>query len=155
MRPPGLVVAIAYDGLCLFEFGIASELFGLARPELDVPWYRFEVVGIENKPFVALGSVHVHAKHGLSLIRRADTIVIPGWKSPHDRPPPRLLRALRDAHARGARLMSICSGAFLLGYTGLLDGKRATTHWRYTQTFRALFPQVELVPEVLYVDEGS
>jgi AraC family transcriptional activator FtrA len=155
MRPPGLVVALAYDGLCLFEFGIAAELFGLARPELEVPWYQFEVVGIESKPFVAMGHLRLQARHSLSLLRKAHTIVVPGWKNPSERPAPRLLRALRDAHARGARLMSICSGAFLLGHTGLLNGKRATTHWRYTQSFRSMFPQVELVPEVLYVDEGQ
>jgi AraC family transcriptional regulator, transcriptional activator FtrA len=152
---PGLVAAVAYDGLCLFEFGVAAELFGLPRPELEVPWYDFTVVGIESRGFRSLGGVSIQAAKGLSVLKRAKTIVLPGWKSPHERPPARLLSALRAAHGRGARLMSICSGAFVLGYAGLLDGKRATTHWRYTGQFRSLFPRVELVPDVLYVDEGQ
>lgn len=152
---PGLVAAVAYDGLCLFEFGVAAELFGLPRPELEVPWYDFTVVGSERRAFRSLGGVTMQATERLSVLNRARTIVLPGWKSPHAQPPARLLSALRAAHARGARLMSICSGAFLLGYAGLLDGGRATTHWRYTDLFRSLFPRVELVPDVLYVDEGQ
>ena len=154
-KHPGLVAAVAYDGLCLFEFGVAAELFGLARPELGEPWYEFAVVGIERRGFRSLGGVSIHAAKGLSVLDKARTIVLPGWKDPRERPPARFLRALRAAHERGARLMSICSGAFILGYAGLLDGRRATTHWRYTEQFRALFPKVELIPEVLYVDEGQ
>ena len=154
-KHPGLVAAVAYDGLCLFEFGVAAELFGLARPELGEPWYEFAVVGIEKRGFRSLGGVRIHASKGLSLLDRARTIVLPGWKDPGERPPARFLRALTAAHQRGARLMSICSGAFILGYAGLLDGRRATTHWRYTERFRSLFPKVELIPEVLYVDEGQ
>jgi len=154
-KHPGLVAAVAYDGLCLFEFGVAAELFGLARPELGEPWYEFAAVGIEKRGFRSLGGVTIHAAKGLALLERAGTIVLPGWKDPGERPPARFLRALIAAHARGARLMSICSGAFILGYAGLLDGRRATTHWRYTERFRSLFPKVELIPEVLYVDEGQ
>jgi len=152
---PGLVAAVAYDGLCLFEFGVAAELFGLPRPELEMPWYDFTVVGTESRGFRSLGGVSNEATKGLSVLNVARTIVLPGWRSPDEQPPARLLRALRAAHERGARLMSICSGAFVLGYAGLLDGKRATTHWRYTDQFRSLFPKVELVPDVLYVDEGQ
>jgi len=154
MNPPGLVAAVAYDGLCLFEFGIAAELFGLPRPELDIPWYEFVVVGAGGHDLRSLGGVTLRASKGLATLRRANTIVLPGWKSPHERPPAELLRALIAAYERGARLMSICSGAFVLGYSGLLDGRRATTHWRYIDAFRSLFPRVELVPDVLYVDEG-
>jgi AraC family transcriptional activator FtrA len=155
--PPtaGLVAAVAYDGLCLFEFGIAAELFGLPRPELEVPWYEFAVVGVDRAAARSLGGVRLQARRGLATLRRASTIVLPGWKSPHERPPEALLRELKAAHARGARLMSICSGAFVLGYSGLLDGRRATTHWRYTELFRSLFPRVRLEPDVLYVDEGQ
>ncbi|HSA66030.1 MAG TPA: transcriptional regulator FtrA [Methyloceanibacter sp.] len=152
---PGLVAVVVYDDLCLFEFGVAAELFGLPRPELDVSWYDFAVVGLESRCFRSLGGVSIQAAKGLSVLNRARTIVLPGWKSPHEEPPARLLRALIAAHGQGARLMSICSGAFVLGYAGLLDGKRATTHWRYTEEFRSLFPRVELVPDVLYVDEGQ
>ncbi len=154
MQDPDLVVALAYDQLCLFEFGIATELFGLERPELERPWYTFKVANLTTQPCAAIGGVQLVARGGLSLLKQASTIVIPGWNRAIA-PSPRLIRALQDAHARGARLLSICSGAFLLGETGLLDGKQATTHWRYAEAFQTQFPAVEMVPDVLYVDAGQ
>src|ERR1700738_1589255 len=135
------VAALVYDGLCLFEFGIVVEVFGLPRPELDVDWYQFRVCSLEDGPVTATGGILVHAGAGLSALRHADTIVIPGWGSLVDPPPEALIRALRSAHRRGARLVSICSGVFLLAATGLLDGKRATTHWRYVEQLRERFPE--------------
>jgi len=103
----------------------------------------------------ATGGVIVSARHGPGLIEHAGTVIVPGWRD-LDEPLPRgLLRALLRAHARGARLVSICSGAFVLAATGLLDGRRATTHWRYAARFARRFPRVQLVPDVLYVDEGQ
>lgn len=154
MRPPHRVVALAYDGLSPFEFGIVVESFALPRPELNVPWYRFTVCSLESGPIRALGGVTVHARPGLGALRRADTIVIPGWRNADERPPAVLLSALRGAYRRGARVVSICSGVFVLAAAGLLDGKRATTHWRYTERLAARFPNVMVEPDVLYVDEG-
>jgi AraC family transcriptional regulator, transcriptional activator FtrA len=154
MQFPGLVVALAYDRLCLFEFGIAVELFGLERPEIDGPWYSFKVAGLSTQPCTALGDVQITARGGLSLLKQASTIIIPGWNRAIP-PSPQLIGGLRKAYERGARLLSICSGAFLLGETGLLDGKQATTHWRYATAFRTQFPAVELIPDVLYVDAGQ
>ena len=149
------VVTLVYDGLCTFEFAIVVEMFGLARPELPVEWYRFTVCSLERAPVRATGGVRVAASAGLGAFRGADTIVIPGWRNPDETPPPALLKALRRAHARGARLMSICSGVFVLAAAGLLDGKRATTHWRYAESLRARYPRIQVEPDVLYVDEGS
>ncbi len=154
-RNPGLVAVLVYDGLCLFELGIAAELFGLPRPELGQPWYRFAVVATDRRVRTAVGGLGLAATHGLETLRRARTIVVPGWKSPEALPSPVLRDALRAAARRGARLLTICSGAFLLGHCGLLEGRRATTHWRYEEAFRRLFPEVELVPDVLYVDDGA
>jgi AraC family transcriptional activator FtrA len=151
---PGLVVVLAYDGLALFEFGIATELFGLPRPELGQPWYRFKVASVDGAPCRALGGLRIAAKDGLASLRQAQTIVVPGW-GVDKLAPPALLRAMRAAHARGARFLSICSGAFLLAQAGLLDGKRATTHWRYAEALRTRFPKIDVVPDVLYVDEGN
>lgn len=148
------VVAIAYDRLCTFEFGIVTEAFALPRPELRVPWYQFSVCAIDAKPLRATGGITVRARDGLQALRRADTIVIPGWRDPADPPPDALLSALRRAHGRGARVMSICSGVFVLAAAGLLDGKRATTHWRYAQRLASQFPRVIVEPDVLYIDEG-
>jgi AraC family transcriptional activator FtrA len=150
-----LVVALAYDGLCTFEFGVAVEVFGLKRPEFEFPWYRFAVAALERGPLRATGGFHVRPEHGLGILARAGTIVIPGWRERSEVPPQRLLDALRRAHARGARLLSICSGVFVLAAAGLLDGRRATTHWRYTAELQRRYPRIVVDPDVLYVDEGS
>src|SRR5690348_6545719 len=102
------VVAIAYDGLGTFEFGIVTEVFALPRPELAVRnWYRFQVCSIEHHPVRATGGVTVQAKSGLRCLRDAGTIVVPGWRNPDEIPPAPLLNALRTAYAGGARLVSI------------------------------------------------
>jgi AraC family transcriptional activator FtrA len=152
---PRRVVALAYDRMATFEFGIVVEVFALPRPEIEVPWYRFEVCAIDRGPLRATGGVTIRARAGLRALARAGTIVIPGWRDPDERPPEPLLKALRAAHARGARLVTICSGVFVLAATGLLDGRRATTHWRYVERLRALHPRVRVEPDVLYVDEGQ
>ena len=149
------VVAVAYDGLCAFEFGVATELFGLARPELDVDWYDFAVVSVDRGPLATIGGAELRAPVDFDRIEAAGTIVLPGWRDPSEPPPERLLQALRSAHDRGARLLSICSGVFVLAHTGLLDGRQATTHWRYTDQLRRDFPQIDVRPDVLYVDNGS
>ena len=148
-------VAIAYDGLCLFEFGVAAELFGLPRPELDVDWYDFRTISVDPGPLTALGGVRLEADNDLDAVAEAGTIVIPGWKGAEIDPPGELLDALRTAHAAGARIMTICSGVFALAATGLLDGLEATTHWRYTDMLRAKHPEIEVVPDVLFVDNGQ
>jgi AraC family transcriptional regulator, transcriptional activator FtrA len=148
------VVALAYEGLCTFEFGIAVEAFALPRPELKVPWYVFSVCALEPGPLRALGGVTVHVDSGLGVLARADTIVIPGWQNTDQPPPARVLSAIRAAYQRGARVVSICSGVFVLAAAGLLDGKRATTHWRYADKLATRFPRVRVEPDVLYIDEG-
>jgi AraC family transcriptional activator FtrA len=148
------VAALAYNGLCTFEFGVAVEVFGLPRPELS-DWYRFRVCALESGPLRATGGVTVTADCGLGGLRNAGTIVIPGWRNADEPPPARLIRALRSAYVRGARLVTICSGVFVLAAAGLLDGKRATTHWRYVDRLAARFPKILVEPDVLYVDEGN
>jgi AraC family transcriptional regulator, transcriptional activator FtrA len=150
-----LVAALAYDGLCTFEFGCVVEMFSLERPELGVDWYRFAVCAAERGPLRAAGGIQVVAPHGLAMLARADTIVVPGWRRADEPPPEPLLRALRRAHARGARLASICSGVFVLAATGLLDGKGATTHWRYADKLRERHPAIDVRTNELYVDEGD
>jgi AraC family transcriptional regulator, transcriptional activator FtrA len=149
------VVAVAYDGLCTFEFGVAAELFGLARPELGLDWYRFETVSVDPGPLRMTGGATLDASTDLTRLAGAGTIVLPGWRDPLERPPDALLSALRGAHAGGARIMSICSGVFILAATGLLDGRSATTHWRYTDLLAREHPRIDVQPDVLYVDNGS
>ena len=137
------VVALAYDELCTFEFGIAVELFGLPRSEID-NGYAFKVCGLESGVLRATGGMSVLPRRRLSGLFPADTIIIPGWRNADELPPRRLLRILRTAHQRGARLVSICSGAFVLAATGLLDGRRATTHWRFVDKLARAFPAINL-----------
>lgn len=150
-----LVVALAYDRLCTFEFGCTVELFALERPELNVDWYEFAVCAVEPGPIRAVGGITIAAPYTPELLERADTIVIPGWRGADEPPPPDLLALLRAAHARGARLCSICSGVFVLAAAGLLDGRRATTHWRYTDALARRFPAIEVLPDQLYIDNGQ
>lgn len=152
---PHLVAILAYDRLCMFEFGCAVELFALERPELDVDWYRHAVCAVEPGPLRGTGGVQVQAPYSLAMLRRADTIVVPGWRDASERPPQALLNALRKAHERGARICSICSGVFVLAHAGLLAGRRATTHWRYAEPLKQAFPEIEVDAAALYVDEGS
>ncbi len=150
-----LVAALAYDQLCTFEFGCVVEVFGLPRPELDVNWYRFGVCASTKRNLRAAGGLTVRAPHSLALLDSADTIIIPGWGNVAAPPPRILVNALRKAHARGARIASICSGVFLLAATGLLDGKSATTHWKFADDLATRFPAIHVLPDALYVDEGS
>jgi AraC family transcriptional activator FtrA len=156
IEPPAnpRVVALAYDGLCTFEFGIAVEMFGLPRPELPA-WYDFRVCAVERGPLRAAGGLTVRADGGLETLDGAGTVIVPGWRGVDAVPPPALLDALRAAHERGARLLSFCSGVFVLAATGLLDGRRATTHWRYAEALAARHPRIRVDADVLYVDEGT
>lgn len=148
------MVVLAYDGLCMFEFAIAVEIFGLPRPEMGRHWYRFDVCSLESGPLHSTGGIHLKVGSGLSRLSQAGTIVIPGWRAVDVLPPPRLIASLRKAYASGARLVSICSGVFVVAATGLLNKCRATTHWRYVDALRSKYPQIQVEPDVLYVDEG-
>ena len=106
-------------------------------------------------PVVSAGPMRIAADHGIEMLAEADTIVIPGRNDLAAEAPAAVLDALRDAYASGIRIASICVGAFTLAATGLLDGRRATTHWVAADAFRAAFPAVDLDPDVLYVDDGQ
>jgi AraC family transcriptional activator FtrA len=149
LRGP-LVVALLYDGLCTFEFGLVTEVFGLSRPEMGADWYRFASYPIEPGPLTALGGLRILCEENDSLMDEADIIVIPGWKGPDVPVPESLSARLRTAHARGARLVSICSGAFVLAATGLLDGATATTHWRYAAALSKMYPRITVDADSLY-----
>ncbi|MBB1200930.1 transcriptional regulator FtrA [Enterobacteriaceae bacterium 89] len=148
-----LVVALAYDGLCTFEFGVAVEIFGLPRPELGNLWYRFAVAAVDEGELRATGGIRIVADGGYELLAEADTIVIPGWRGVEAAVPEALSEALRAASQRGCRILSICSGVFVLAAAGLLAGRKATTHWRYTDQLRQRFPAINVVEDVLYVGE--
>jgi transcriptional regulator GlxA family with amidase domain len=150
---PHRVTVVAHEGLAPFELGVAAEVFALPRPELEVDWwYEFSVCAERPGVLPALGGIGLAVEKGLDELACADTIILPGAHDVHGDPPEALVRELLAAHARGARLVSICSGAFVLAATGLLDGRRAATHWRYAPLLARRFPLVRVTPDVLYVD---
>ncbi|MGK5543132.1 helix-turn-helix domain-containing protein [Streptomyces sp. URMC 127] len=151
------VAVWAFDGMAPFELGVVVEVFGLARPELgDLPWYELKVCAEEpGRDLRAVGGFSIRAGHGLDDLAAADTVIVPGVADAGGDVPAALVEALLRAHARGARLVSICSGAFALAATGLLDGRRATTHWRYARALAERHPQIDVDPDVLYVDNGD
>lgn len=146
-----LVCAIAYDGLCTFEFGIAVELFALPRPEFE-NWYRFATVKAEPGPIRAAGGITLDADENLDLLQEASLVIVPGWRGADTPVPEPLCAALRAAYRNGARIASICSGVFVLAAAGLLNGKSATTHWRYTDKLADRYPDVTVDPDVLFVE---
>ncbi|MBA7752917.1 transcriptional regulator FtrA [Enterobacter sp. RHBSTW-01064] len=152
---PPRVVVLAYDGLCTFEFGVAVEIFGLPRPEMGESWYRFAVAGVDEGELRATGGIRILADGDLSLLEHADLILVPGWRGIDAAVPDALCDALRRASARGCQLLSICSGVFVLAATGLLDRRKATTHWRYIEALKTRYPAIDVVEDVLYQDEGD
>ncbi|GAA4623817.1 helix-turn-helix domain-containing protein [Actinoallomurus vinaceus] len=155
-RPrPHRVVMIVDAGSNPFEMGIATEIFGLRRPELDVPWYDFTLCAAEPAVRMHAGMFTLSGVAGLEAADQADTIIVPNRPDPYVAPAPPALAAIRRAAARGARLVSFCTGTFALAAAGVLDGRRATTHWRWAELFAARHPAVRLVPDVLFVDDGD
>jgi AraC family transcriptional activator FtrA len=154
-RPRHKVAVLAFAGMAPFELSCVVEVFGLPRPELDIAWYELSVCAEQTAPLPVVGGFSIVAAHGLGTLAAADTVIIPGVPDVRAKPSPALVEALRTAHERGARLVSICSGAFALAAAGLLDGLRATTHWRYAGLLAERHPRVQVTPDVLYVDNGS
>lgn len=148
------VAALLLEGANLFEISIAHEVFGLRRPELGpTPLYELTLCSKSGQAQLNSG-LSVTTPGDLNSVVDADTVIVP-FGLPAGAADPELIQALLEAHRRGARLASFCSGAFTLAETGLLDGRRATTHWRYANDFRRRFPRVAFDPNVLYVDEGD
>ncbi|GAB3982675.1 helix-turn-helix domain-containing protein [Actinoallomurus acanthiterrae] len=154
-KPGSTVAVLAYEGMSPFETGIVTEVFGLPRPELDVPWYRLTVCAERPGPVPIVGGATVHTEHGLDVFAAAETVIVPGVSDVRGECSPELVAALRRAHDRGARIVSICSGAFALAAAGLLDHRPATTHWQYADLLRRRFPLVRVDPDVLYIDDGD
>ncbi|MEV4315240.1 helix-turn-helix domain-containing protein [Actinocrispum sp. NPDC049592] len=148
------VVALVRPVQSTFELGCAAEVFGTARA--GVPQhYEFEVCTEAPGPVPTTAGYAMFVRRGLQALRRADTVIIPGW-APVEAPlSTRVRSALLQAHSRGARLVTICSGVFALARTGLLDGRSATTHWARAEQLQREFPLVKVEPDVLYVDHGD
>ncbi|MCG5469459.1 helix-turn-helix domain-containing protein [Micromonospora sp. LAH09] len=146
------VAIAATDGMLHFEVGMACEVFARDPTGQADPWYDVVVCG--HGP-VRVGRFQMEPDHGLDRLARADTVIIPAVEDVDVDVPPDLLDAVRAAHAAGARIVSLCTGAFVLAAAGVLDGLRATTHWAHTEALAARYPRVRVDPDVLYVDNGT
>ncbi|MBR7837045.1 helix-turn-helix domain-containing protein [Actinospica durhamensis] len=141
----------ALDGMLHYELATACEIFTLDPTGLADPWY--DVVVCAQGPIQA-GRFVIEPDDGLDRLARAETVIVPSIADVDAEIPPALLDAVRAAHERGARLVSLCTGAFVLAAAGVLDGLRATTHWAHTDVLAARYPRVRVDPDVLYVDNG-
>jgi transcriptional regulator GlxA family with amidase domain len=141
-----------YDGAMLFEAAAVLEVFGVDRGLVD-PWYDFGVCASE-RPRLG-GWLRVDGAFGYGELAVADTVIVAAFDDVAADPPPDLVAAVRAAHRRGARIVSLCTGAFVLAAAGVLDGRRATTHWMHAAALAARYPRVRVEPDVLYTDEGS
>ena len=150
-----LVAVVALEGVVPFDLGTPTQIFGTARDEDGHRKYDVQVCTPGALPVRTSAGYRVAPDHGLELTERADTVVVAGVHVEGSFFDPRVADALRAAHARGARIMSICTGAFVLAAAGLLDDRPATTHWWWAERFRELFPQVKLDHDVLFVDDGD
>jgi len=149
------VAVVLFDDVALFEFGVLAEVFGLDRTEDGVPKLDFRVCAPEaGKPLSAGNGTKVIAPHGLEGLLGADLVAVPATRFRQDFPP-EVLDALCQASARGATMLSVCSGAFVLGEAGLLDGRPCTTHWRYAEELARRYPAAKVDPDVLFVDDGD
>ena len=149
------VATVLIDGLSPFEFGVLCEVFGVDRTDDGVPPIEFRVCGEQaGQPLTTDVGVRITPDLGLDALEGADLVAVPAFTI-RDEYPPAVLDALRAASARGATLLTVCSGGYVLGAAGLLDGRRCTSHWRYITEFRQRFPHARLDPDVLFVDDGD
>jgi transcriptional regulator GlxA family with amidase domain len=149
------VVALCLDGLVAFDLTAPAQAFGLAARPGGEPLYEFSACSIDAAEIRTTSGFTISPGAGLEALRKADTVVVPGYVAILEPPPAPALDAIRVAAARGARVLSICTGSFALAHAGLLDGRRATTHWAWAGEMAARFPAIEVDPEALFVDEGD
>ncbi|MDT0343060.1 GlxA family transcriptional regulator [Streptomyces litchfieldiae] len=153
---PHVVALVVTDATATFELAVPCEVFGLDRSDLADPWYELRMCAAEPGPLRTASGLVVPTTHGLDGLLDADTVMVAACRPAIQRDPPGdLLAALRAAHARGRRVVSLCSGAYVLAAAGLLAGRRATTHWMNGADFARRFPDVAFDPAPLYTDDGD
>jgi transcriptional regulator GlxA family with amidase domain len=147
------VAVVAFNGISPFHLSVPCIVFGDAMGP-DSP-FKVVVCAAEPSPLRTTAGFSLSDLAPLSALKKADAIVVPSWRDVNERPPERLLKALREAHARGVQIVGLCFGAHVLAESGLLDGRRATTHWEYAKAMADRFPAVDIDPNVLYVEDGN
>ena len=153
--PPVRVAVLAFDGVSLFHLSVPGIVFGVAPAPTGLPPYEVRYCAPTPGRVRCDQGVEVEVPGGLDAMVGADIVVVPAWNHPEIAAPVALTKALRQAHARGAYVVGLCLGAFVLGDAGLLDGRQATTHWACRELFAQRFPKTDFLPDVLYVDDGA
>jgi transcriptional regulator GlxA family with amidase domain len=151
--PPHRVAVLAFDRISPFHLSVPCLVFGESLPGERI--YQLVVCAVEPGRLTTTAGFELNVEQGLEALHDAQTIIVPSWHNPDVRPPQALLDALVAAHERGAHLVGLCLGAFVLAETGLLDGRQATTHWAWARVFAERFPAVRLDADVLYVEDGN
>ncbi|MBN9211294.1 MAG: AraC family transcriptional regulator [Microbacterium sp. 71-36] len=150
------VAVVVQPGFAPFEFGLACEAFGLDRSDDGIPNFDFRIVSPDPGVVPSNIGFSINVEHGLDVADDVDILVLaPIPRAQWEAVDERVLDLVRRAHARGAWLLSVCSGSFVLAAAGVLDGRRATTHWRYADTMARMYPAIEVDPDVLYVQSGN
>jgi len=155
MAKKTVVAVVAFNNISPFHLSVPCLIFGQNRTALGLPRFEFRVCGVEPSPITTMAGFTLGLTHGLEGLKGTDIVIVPSWRDVDEVPPIAMLEALRKAHKRGALIVGLCLGAFVIAASGLLNGKRATTHWSSAQRFADLFPNIKIEPRVLYVDEGD
>ncbi|MDD1964594.1 helix-turn-helix domain-containing protein [Pseudomonas putida] len=149
------VCVIAFNGISPFHLSVPCLVFGKDRRVGDSPWFKLAVCAGEDGVLMTNAGFAIQCDHGLDQVSRADIVVVPSWRDVNARPPDAILDALNAAHARGALVVGLCLGAFVLAHAGLLNGKQATTHWAWAAQLAQDFPQIDVDAKVLYVEQDQ
>lgn len=146
---------IAFDGINPFHLSVPCTIFRPDASNSKMPDFKLKVCAADPSPLQTNAGFSIYATHSFSGLKDADTIIVPSWRDTSELPPKALIDALRKAHQRGAKIVSFCLGAFVLAAAGLLDDRRATTHWKWADELAQRYPHINVEPGVLYVDEGD
>ncbi len=153
--PSSVVAVLVFDNISAFHLSVPSLIFGEDRSALGLPRFDFRVCGMEGRAVRLEGGLSLAVPHGLEGLEGADIVIVPSWHDVEVRPPDAVVEALKRTHQRGALMVGLCLGPFVLAAAGLLDGRRSATHWAYAERLAALYPAVTVEAEPLYIDEGD
>lgn len=149
------IAVIAFDGISPFHLSIPCCVFGEDRQKAAIPHFNVLICAVEPSPLKTSAGFSISTPHTLSALSKAGIIIVPSWRNPNEAPPSSLLKALVKAQRRGALIVGLCLGTFVLAAAGLLDGRKAATHWAWTGELAHRYPRVDVDPAVLYVEDGN
>ncbi|MER8373858.1 helix-turn-helix domain-containing protein [Mesorhizobium sp. M1406] len=150
-----IIAVLAFDGISPFHLSVPCLVFGEDRTALGLPRFDFRICAVKAGPIHTEAGLTVTAPHGLEGLDSADIVIIPSWHHLGEPPSPLLMEALRRAHRRGALIVGLCLGTFAIAAAGLLSGRRAATHWAYSEQLQTLHPDIAVDASVLYIDNGD